>query len=653
MSARRVVTAGAFAFLALVLQLGLLTGPARAESASVRIRDAKLDPTGAVQLVVSVGGPLAGQTLAPGAFTVTEGGSPVAGLTAAPLLRSTEAPPVTVALVFDVSGSTAGKPLADAKAAGKRFLSLLPPGVRVAVIAFGPTAVVKQGFTSNRSSLRRSIDGLRASGGTALYDAVILASVTLDREQAQHNIVLFSDGKDTASTRRLRDAQAAARGAKAPVTSVGLVTSDFDAAALSALAGSTGGRLLSVGQSSKLADAFGQVARDIASQYVLTYSSGARDAKDLVLEVTASSGRVSASDAIAVLNPRIAPPPPADRVPSADRKPPIAAFANKTGLYVGIGSVFAALTLLMILLAGTTSTDPAIKVLRALNRKRGRRQDARGDEEERGLAASALGRRAVEIVDHLPKRAGYDGRVQLLLDRAGWPLRTSEFTIIQMLAAAGGLLLGAILLQRWWLGAVLLAAGVIVPRLVLARRVDRRRATFLGQLPDTLQLLAGSLQAGYGFMQGLDTLVKEAPAPTSLEFSRVLTESRLGMPVEDALMMMAERIDSDDFRWVVLAINIQRQVGGNLAVLLQTVAGTLREREQVRRQIKVLSAEGRLSGIILVSLPFGLAGYISVVNPTYIGALFKETLGRVMIAGALFMMGVGIAWMKKIINIDV
>ncbi|MFA5890208.1 MAG: type II secretion system F family protein, partial [Actinomycetota bacterium] len=190
-------------------------------------------------------------------------------------------------------------------------------------------------------------------------------------------------------------------------------------------------------------------------------------------------------------------------------------------------------------------------------------------------------------------------------------------------------------------------------RMVLARKIERRRSLFLAQLPDTLQLLAGSLQAGYGFMQGLDTLVQESSPPTSSEFGRVLTETRLGSPVDEALKAMADRLDSDDFRWVVLAINIQRQVGGNLAVLLQTVAGTLREREQVRRQIKVLSAEGRLSASILTVLPFLLAGYISLVNPGYITALVIEPIGRVMIAGALVMMGVGIAWMRKIVNIDV
>src|SRR5207248_5003984 len=139
------------------------------------------------------------------------------------------------------------------------------------------------------------------------------------------------------------------------------------------------------------------------------------------------------------------------------------------------------------------------------------------------------------------------------------------------------------------------------------------------------------LQAGYGFLQAIDTVAKEAQPPTSTEFARLHSEARLGMPIDEALNGMAERVGGQDFRWVVLAINIQRQVGGNLAALLSTVAGTLREREQVRRQIKVLSAEGRLSAIILVALPFLLAGYISIVNPGYLQQLTQVTVGKIMI----------------------
>jgi tight adherence protein B len=213
--------------------------------------------------------------------------------------------------------------------------------------------------------------------------------------------------------------------------------------------------------------------------------------------------------------------------------------------------------------------------------------------------------------------------------------------------------LGFGLLNRWWAGIVLMVFGALAPRLALAQRYQKRSSAFLEQLPDTLQLLSGSLQAGYGFMQALDTVAKESNEPTSNEFARVLSEARLGMPLEDALDAMSERVGGEDFKWVVLAINIQRQVGGNLATLLNTVSQTLREREQVRRQIKVLSAEGRLSAVILVILPFALVGYLSLVNPNYLSSLTAETIGKIAIAFALVLIGIGIVWMRKIIKIDV
>ena len=175
----------------------------------------------------------------------------------------------------------------------------------------------------------------------------------------------------------------------------------------------------------------------------------------------------------------------------------------------------------------------------------------------------------------------------------------------------------------------------------------------MAQLPDTLQLLAGTLKAGYGVLQAIDTVVKEVEDPMSSEFQRALTEARLGLPLEDSLGAMADRVDSDDFRWVVVAMNIQRQVGGNLAELLETVAATLRGREEVRGQIQVLSAEGRLSAVILFALPFVLLAYLLLTNPGYLAPLLTNTIGLLMMAGALVLMLVGWIWIRRLINIEV
>ena len=620
----------------------------------VSIREALLSADGSTKLVVSVTGSAVGEPLSATNFAVKEAGEDITDLTVAPLSES-QVQDVTVALVMDVS-VTAGQDLAAGKAAARTFVSGLPASVRVALISFSTTPVVRVNFTTDKAAVIGAIDGLQAGGRTAFYDALVLAATTLNAAAgAQHNIVVFSDGENNNSTNSLSSAINAVRTAKAPVTTVGLQTTVLNADKLRTLADAVeGGRYIPVSQSAQLATTSQQVAKDIASQYVVSYVSDRQEPKDLDISVAVQVGSTRATDESTVLNTRTGAAPGAGEPRPYKPKALISFFASKTGYYVGIGAVFAGALLFLGMILYAPSRGKAAGVL-----QRGLRLYSRADrkkEKERTegfLGGTAVGRRAVELVEKVPKTEAYEQRVQQLLDRAAWPLRATEFVVLQIGGAIVGALIGFGLLGRWWLGIVLFFGGTILPRLILSARVAKREAQFLSQLPDTLQLLAGSLQAGYGFMQAIDTVAKEATPPASSEFSRVLAEARLGMPIDEALNSMAERVGGEDFRWVVLAINIQRQVGGNLAALLTTVANTLREREMVRRQIKVLSAEGRLSAYILIALPFVLAGYISVVNPGYINSLFEETVGKIMIAGGLGLMVVGTIWMRKIIKIDV
>lgn len=645
------------AALVAVLTAGAAFGQQAALEVTLRSLD--LRPDGTTNLVVSVTGSAVTGPLGQSNFQVSEAGQGVEGF-AVNALSQTSAQPVTVALVMDVSGSTAaGGALTNAKNAARLFVSGLPANVRIALISFNNAVTTRIGFTTDKGRVNALIGALQPSGGTALYDAVVRAAGLLNSVAgAQHNMVVFSDGADTDSRANLGQAINAARAAKAPVTSVVLQTPGFNPGALSQLATAVkGGRSVRVGQSGELASAFGQVAQDIASQYVISYVSDRLEPKDLDISVTALVGSARAQDTSTVGNPRTG-EKPSSALPGASRpyksRAIVSAFATKTGYYVGIGAVFLAAMMFLGIMLYAPQKGRAAQVL-----QRGLRLYSRGDRkvekqrQEGFLSGTAVGRRAVELVDKVPKSQAFEERTQVLLDRAAWPLRATEFLVLQIVGAIVGGLMGFVLFARWWLGPVLILFGAIVPRLVLAQRVAKREATFLAQLPDTLQLLAGSLQAGYGFLQAIDTVAKEAAPPASTEFSRVLAEARLGMPVEDALNSMAERVGGTDFRWVVLAINIQRQVGGNLAQLLTTVANTLREREFVRRQIKVLSAEGRLSAIILVALPFLLAGYISVVNPGYLKVMTEVTIGKIMIGGGIVLMGIGIIWMRKIIKIDV
>jgi tight adherence protein B len=172
-------------------------------------------------------------------------------------------------------------------------------------------------------------------------------------------------------------------------------------------------------------------------------------------------------------------------------------------------------------------------------------------------------------------------------------------------------------------------------------------------MPDVLNLLAGSMRAGWGLLQSVGIVVKEMGAPAGPEFGRVVTETRLGLPLEEALQRMADRVESDDFTWAVTAISIQREVGGNLAEVLDLVAETIRERSGLRGQIKMLTGEGRLSAGILTALPFVEAAVLWVLNPSYFGKLFSSPVGIAAGGVALLMVVVGSVWLRRIATIEV
>ncbi|HEX7247806.1 MAG TPA: type II secretion system F family protein, partial [Actinomycetota bacterium] len=216
-----------------------------------------------------------------------------------------------------------------------------------------------------------------------------------------------------------------------------------------------------------------------------------------------------------------------------------------------------------------------------------------------------------------------------------------------------GAVLGAALLRSWMLGLIVGGVCGVGPTMALRMALSRRTEKMREQLPDVLTVLASSLRAGHSFMQALDTVAREIPQPAATEFQRVVAEIRLGRPIEEALEALATRVGSADFKWAVLAVNIQREVGGNLAEILDNVADTLRERAMMRRQIKVLTAEGRLSAWVLVALPIGIAIYMFAVNPDYIGLLVTTKTGWYMSGTAVILLGLGVVWMRKIVDIDV
>lgn len=258
-----------------------------------------------------------------------------------------------------------------------------------------------------------------------------------------------------------------------------------------------------------------------------------------------------------------------------------------------------------------------------------------------------------KVGEAVARAAGVTARLESRLERANMPLKSGEFVALTTAGALGGGVLVGLLLQGIVFGVVGLVVAVALPRILLSRAIRRRSDRLHEQLPDILMILATSLRSGHSFLQSLDMVSKQVAEPGAEEFARVVAEIRLGRSPNEALLAMADRADSQDLRWAVVAMNVQREVGGNLAEVLDTIAETLREREVIRRQVGILSAEGRLSAAIMLVLPFVFGLYMAKVSPANFRLLFSTSLGLSMVATSGALLAIGFIWLKKVVNIDV
>ncbi len=235
------------------------------------------------------------------------------------------------------------------------------------------------------------------------------------------------------------------------------------------------------------------------------------------------------------------------------------------------------------------------------------------------------------------------------IEAAGLKLRPAELVVLVVAGAATGGAFG-VLLAGPILALLVVLLAPFVAKLVLGMLASRRRGAFAEQLDDSLQLLASGLRAGHSLLRAIDAVSADSPAPTSEEFTRVINETRLGRDVGESLDDTAQRMDSDDFRWVAQAIAIHREVGGNLAEVLDQVGHTIRERSQIRGQVKALSAEGRISALVLMVLPFGLGGFLLVASPGYMDKFTQSPLGFMLMGVAALLLITGGLWLRKVVS---
>ncbi|GGQ75696.1 type II secretion system F family protein [Couchioplanes azureus] len=644
----RPLVAAAFALAATMLSAG---GAAAAPPGSPGIVLTGLQPSpGAVEFFVSGHDLPAGTTLAGARWTATADGvtfgaesRPVAGTPA-------RAPARAVVLVLDTSGSMAGARLVAARAAALDYAAAAPADVRLGVVTVSDAAAVALEPTTDRAAFGRTVEGLAARGRTALYDGISLAGNLLDPRRnpaadgfLERRIVVLSDGADTSS--RLSADRLLSGAARVDATMDAVAFgADADRRRLADLTGVTGGRVLTAGDAKALRASFRGMAENLSAPVVVRAGvPGDLAGRSTVLRVEARLGTL-------VLT---AEAPVTFRADPAGGSGPLPVLAPASRP-AGPGFMLA-----VVAVAIFGATLLAARPLAA----RGRVQRRLGELDRfapvrRGAPAEApdgngLVRAVMEASERAVREPDRRKRLELALDRAGSSLRPAEWQLIRLGCAVGGAV-ALLTVLPWWAampGGML--AGWCGSGLYLRLRATLRTRAFADQLPDALQLLVGSLRSGFSLPQSLDALVRDGAEPIAGELGRALAETRLGGDLEEALERVAERNASQDLSWLVMAIRIQREVGGSLSEVLETAVATMRDRARLHRHVRALSAEGRLSALILLSMPIVLGAWMFVFRREYLRPLYTEPLGLLMLGASVTGVLIGALWLRKLVKVEV
>jgi Flp pilus assembly protein TadB len=479
--------------------------------------------------------------------------------------------------------------------AARAYVRALPANVRVGLITFDAEWKLVLLPTADRSRLAQA---LRSAQGVALnsngiYPAITGAEALLRRLGASGRLVILSNAEDVVSRPLFK-----------PTVPIDVVAWHYD---------------------------------------------GDDNSVELHALAAASRGHVAAPTSVPSLAQTF--PPPATPPASAPAPRPVSASASSTASGLLIGALVCVFLVLLLI---------AMRVLRPLTRGDPRRladqldrygpRHAPSEPEAEGKAARTILGWASGLLRSTKTERGLAER----LDWAGISRTPAEWLL---LTTCGCVVLAGVLTvltHNALLGVPIgVLAGWLATHLFVSFKIGRRRAAFSEQLPDVLQLIAGSLQSGFSLPQALDAVVRENTQPAAGEFSRALAEARIGADLEDALQRVADRMDSTDLRWTVMAIRIQREVGGNLAEVLLTTMGTMRERAFLRRQVRALSAEGRLSAYILIALPILVGAWFFYSDPKYMRLLYTTVPGLIMFVGSAALVVVGALWMRKLIDIEV
>ena len=565
---------------------------------------------------------------------LTENGDEVTGLVATNLGRTK-----SIVLAVDRSRSMEGQPLEDAVAAARAFVAAKPLEDRISVLTYATEPIVLTGFqtsTTDADSALRSIS-LDPVNGTKLYDGLVLASNSLASETNQGRVIIIvTDGNETRSEATFEETIAAAQNAGASVYVVGIESKLFNPRPLQQIAEETGGNYYGAADTAALTEVYTSIANELSRTWRLEYVTSALPSE--AIQLTATAGGESASVEVVAPGSSVV-----TRTPEIEGRLPEQFF----GTFWGQAAFAAVVGLVIFLAAAFAFASPRSAWLKGrlqphLATQRRVKQTGR---ERLKIAAGLFHATENALGKFKPWR-----RLQRILERADLPLRTVEFVYLMLAAGLFAGLIAAGMTRSVPLIALGLLGGAAVPYLFVSFKAKQRVRNFENQLPDLLVTMAAGLKAGHSFRQALQSVVDEDQPPASKELKRVLTETRLGRPMDEALADMAQRIGSKNFEFVITAVTIQRQVGGSLATLFDMVADTVRNRQQFAKKIKGLTGMGRASAYVLVGLPFFVALMLTVLNSEYMRPLWHTSTGHKLIIGMFVMIGIGSLILRKIVN---
>jgi tight adherence protein B len=617
-------------FIAVLATL-VLAGPSAAATSAAATSAVKIAPVTRIPFpergyVLSVP---EGTDLGAGSVEVRENGVRVGGLRVDPLASSGLR--FGVVLALDSSESMTGAPAAAALRAARAFVSHRARAEEVGIVAFNTSISVLRVPTRDDGALGRALaEPPRIAYGTHINEA-LMRSLTLLRKArlSAGSIVLLSDGQEVGSVLPLDEVIAAAKAQQVRVFTVGLRSRAFDASTLRTIADRTGGTYAEARSAAELQPIYEALGARLAGEYLIRYRSGARPKSQVTVSVrVAGTGRAATT--------YVAPTP--SLLPPYHRSL-VSRFLLSGSSALLISIVFGLLVCSLLLLLARRPKSTVVDRVQTF---------APGRSAPRSeLGAAAVVRAATR------NRYASGWWAQLERDLELARMTATPRRVVAM-ALAGTF---AITVLAFVLSAPLLAlfglATPLVARSVVRRKLKAVRAEFAEQFPGSLQVLASALRAGYSFNGALGVVVDNVAEPARSELARVMQDDQLGVLPEEAIRRLARRMANRDIEQVALLAELQRTSGGNSAEILDTVVGTIRERAEIRRLVRTLTAQGRMARWILTALPLFLTAFLWLVHPEVMAQFFTSAGGQVALGIAALMVAAGSVLIQRIVDIDV